>query len=105
MNDDVQQRTVGRPRHRAARVPDALVAVVDSGDRRAALEALRHRLAEAVSDAETHPRDLAALARQLSSTMSEIETIDRETPTGPSAVDLLVARREARRTGGGAGGR
>ena len=38
---------------------------------------MRNRLAKAVSDPETHPRDLAALSRRLHEIFKEIEVIDQ----------------------------
>lgn len=49
-----------------------------SGDRRALLVAMRSRVASAVEDEETPPRDLAALSRRLLEIANEIAVIDQE---------------------------
>jgi hypothetical protein len=47
-----------------------------SGDHRALLVAMRERIAQAVSDPDCPPRDLAALTRRLQDIAKEIEGID-----------------------------
>lgn len=47
-----------------------------NGSTRELLEATRDRIADAVEDASTPPRDLAALTKRLMETVSEIEAID-----------------------------
>src|SRR5690606_4133179 len=67
--------------------------VTASGDRRASLEALRQVLARAI-EAGPSPRDLAALSRQLTAVMAELDTLSA--PKEVSPVDELAARRAAR---------
>jgi hypothetical protein len=63
------------------------------GDRRAALEAIRDKLAAELDDAEG--RDAATVAKELRATLAELESL----PGGKeaSAVDDLSARRAKRR--------
>lgn len=68
---------------------------VRSGDRRASLTAIRDHLAARLETAP--PRDVAAIARQLSDTIEQLENMPKE--KGASIVDQLAAKREARRTG------
>jgi hypothetical protein len=56
--------------------PKTLAQAANSNDRRALLVALQKRVAAAVEDASTRPRELAALARQLRDLSLEIEMID-----------------------------
>ena len=79
----------------AARKPPApktLAGITATGDRRAALVALRDHLAKTL---ETADRDVASLARQLQAVLREID----ELPTlqQESTVDDLANRRTARR--------
>jgi hypothetical protein len=64
-----------------------------AGDRRLALEALRHALAASIEACE--PRELASLAKQLREVLAELD----ELPNGgeASVVDDLTSRRVARR--------
>lgn len=48
----------------------------EDGDRRELLVALRSRVAKDIDDAETPPRDLAALTRRLQEIAKEIDAID-----------------------------
>lgn len=48
----------------------------EGGDRRELLVALRSRVAKDIDDAETPPRDLAALTRRLQEIAKEIDAID-----------------------------
>lgn len=66
-----------------------LVAAVNSGDRLASLKALASDLAVMVADAE--PRNVAAIAKQLRDTLTEIEQIPKEGEV--DALDELAARR------------
>jgi hypothetical protein len=72
-----------------------LVDAAASGNRIAALEALRDKLAQELDGCESS-RDVAALAARLQSVLSELDTIappvDAETP-----LDVLRARRAERR--------
>ena len=72
--------------------PEGLVAAAASGDRRAALLALRDELARRLVDAE---RDAAPLARQLTIVLREIEQLP--VPGEKSRVDDLAKRRARRR--------
>jgi hypothetical protein len=47
-----------------------------TGDHRALLVSMRERIAQAVSDVDCPPRDLAALTRRLQDIAKEIEAID-----------------------------
>ena len=72
--------------------PEGLVAAAASGDRRAALLALRDELARRLVDAE---RDAAPLARQLTIVLEQIDALP--VPGEASRVDDLAKRRQARR--------
>lgn len=76
-----------------AKKPEGLVAAAASGDRRAALLALRDELARRLVDAD---RDAAPLARQLTIVLREIEQLP--VPGEKSRVDDLAKRRAQRRT-------
>lgn len=93
-----QRKRVRRPKVELDPVV-GLVGTVDAGDRLAALRALRHRLAEAIEHPATHPRDLAALARQLASVMREVEQLEQARPLEVDSVDELERKRAARRAG------
>ena len=71
--------------------PLSLREVVAAGDRRASLEALRDRLATLL---ETTERDHAAIARQLTIVLREIDELPN--PAEESKVDDIQARRLAR---------
>lgn len=58
--------------------PQTLVEAASSGSRRDVLVALRTRIASAVGDPETPPRDLAALSKRLIEVMNDIDLIDRK---------------------------
>lgn len=77
---------------RKAHVPDDLVNAV-SGDKRAALEAIRDRLANELLTARG--QSAAAVAKELRAVIDELDSL----PDGreESTVDQLNARREARR--------
>lgn len=61
----------------AAAQPQAtVVASAEAGDHRALLIAMRSRLARAVDDPKTAPRDLAALTRRLMEVAKEIAALD-----------------------------
>lgn len=72
---------------------ESLIASVSEGDRRAALEAIRDKLAAELEAASG--RDAAAIAKELRSTINELESL----PGGKevSRLDELAARRADRR--------
>ncbi|MGK5737264.1 hypothetical protein [Micromonospora sp. URMC 103] len=70
-----------------------LSAVVASGDRRAALEAIRDRLAGELTVAEG--REVASVAKELRETIRELDSLPL--PEGVSGVDQLAKKRAARR--------
>ena len=76
---------------RAPAKPKTLPEVVKAGDRRASLEALRDRLAYLL---ETSDRDHAAIARQLTIVLREIDELPN--PAEESRVDDIAAKRAAR---------
>lgn len=67
-----------------------------SGDRLAALEALRDHIAGLVGASDS-ARDVAALSGQLTMVLKQIEEIQGKEPAKVSAVDEIAARRKARR--------
>lgn len=73
----------------------AVLPAVESGDRRAALEALARKLAAAIDSELTPTRDLAALALRLASVLSELEGSE---PEVGGSVDDLAAKRASRRS-------
>ncbi|WP_157251047.1 hypothetical protein [Nonomuraea typhae] len=76
-----------------------LASAVLSGDRRASLEAIRDKLAAELRDASG--RDTAALAKELRSTIAELESL----PGGKevSRLDELASRRADRRANAAGG--
>lgn len=66
--------------------------VIGEGNHRASLEALRDLLATNLTQAE--PREVAALARQLSLVLKELDELPAE--KGRSTLDDLAARRRNR---------
>lgn len=72
---------------------ESLITTVVEGDRRAALEAIRDKLAAELQDVTG--RDAAAIAKELRATIAELDAL----PGGRevSKVDDLAARRAARR--------
>ncbi|WP_280331507.1 hypothetical protein [Nocardia wallacei] len=58
--------------------PSGVYEAAVGGDRRELMVALRDRLARAVEDSETPPRDLASLSRRLLEVAREIEAIDAD---------------------------
>lgn len=64
-------------------MPD-LVKSAQSGDRRATLEALRDKLAAAISNSESG-RDVAALSKRLMEVMDEIERLPQDRSESPLA--------------------
>lgn len=76
-----------------------LMAVAQTGDRRATLEALRDKLAARIDDG-TDPRDMAALARRLESVLAQLD--DLRVPAKKETVaDALAARRQAKKAAAG----
>lgn len=67
--------------------------VVASGDRRAALEAIRDRLAGELMVAEG--REVASVAKELRETIRELDGLPL--PEGVSGVDQLAKKRASRR--------
>lgn len=67
------------------------------GDRRATLLALRDRLADELDSCDSK-RDVAALALRLQSVLAELAEIP-EKGLEPTPLEVLKARREARRAG------
>ena len=76
-------------------LPDAAL----SGDRLAALRALRQVLAEQIRDCES-ARDIGSLAKQLRDTLSEIDSLGgaAEPTVEDETFDELAGRRSARGT-------
>jgi hypothetical protein len=66
------ERIVPRPK------PLTITKAADDGDRLKLLVALRARIAKAVEDPNTPPRDLAALSRRLLEIARDIEAIEAE---------------------------
>ena len=66
-----------------------------SGDRLAALRALRDRLATEIDDCDS-PRDLAALALRLTDVLTQIDAVPNTEQV--SAADELADRRARRRS-------
>lgn len=60
-----------------------------SGNRKALLEAMQERIARAVEDTNTPPRDLASLSRRLQDISRELESMadpeERDGDNGPAA--------------------
>ncbi|MEW6917995.1 hypothetical protein V3M78_06650 [Trueperella pyogenes] len=54
----------------------AVTSAAKDGDKRAALEAMRDRIALTIDDRTTSARDLAALTKRLREIMDDIEEID-----------------------------
>lgn len=82
---------------------ESLMSAVTSGDRRAALEAMRDRLARELDTAEGTM--VAVLSKELRVTIAELDALPGGKVVSP--VDDLSARREARRAeaqGGSAAG-
>lgn len=76
---------------RTPKRPASLPEVVAAGDRRASLEALRDHLARLL---ETTERDHAAIARQLTIVLRELDELPN--PAEESRVDDIAAKRAAR---------
>jgi hypothetical protein len=75
-------------------MPEQLAKVVKDGDRLAALEVLRDRLAAEI-DTCTYARDIPALTHQFVKVLSEIDALPPRVST--SAADQIADRRRARR--------
>ena len=72
-----------------------------SGDRLETLKALRDELAKRIDRPRTAARDVAALARQLTEVLTQIESANRKQAAKAkgTATDELAARRAARQSG------
>lgn len=79
---------------RAYSMANNLAKVVKGGDRRAALEALRDRLAQELDECE-YTRDLPALALRLTDVLAQLD--DLPPASGGGAADVIAARRRQRR--------
>jgi len=77
-----------------------LVEAAASGDRLAALRALRDRLAEEIDGCQSS-RDMAALSRQLTDVLGQIDALERASAPAEkgTGLDELNARRAARESG------
>ena len=75
---------------------EPIAAAAASDDRRRTLVALRDKIAAAADDPDTPARDLAALSRQLTAILVELDKL--AAPKEASPVDSLAARRAARRS-------
>ena len=70
-------RAVGKDETPAPkRAPKSVTQAAKEGTPRELLVAMRDRIARAVEDEKTSPRDLAALTRRLTEVVREIEQID-----------------------------
>ena len=80
---------------------DGLVTAAATGDRLAALQQLRAILAARIAKPRTAARDVAALSRQLTEVMVQIEAATRKAAAKQkgTATDELAARRAARQPG------
>lgn len=76
--------------------PESLSAVVAAGDMRDSLIAVRDLLARSLEQCDSM-RDLAALSRQLTSVMTQLDALPDATEV--SRADDLKAKRDARRSG------
>lgn len=73
----------------------SVLSAAQSGERLKALIALRDSLAQSIDDCESL-RDLAALSRQLTDVLKQIDELEPDVKAG-DPVDELAARRAARR--------
>lgn len=79
--------------------------VIADGDRLKSLRALRDRIAETIQVTDS-ARDLAALSRQMTEVLSQIEALEKRAPEEKGTpLDELAKRRSARgaKPKGGAG--
>lgn len=74
----------------------SLLEAAASGDRRAALEALRDQLALLIGVSES-ARDVAALSGQLTVVLKQIEELAKGDKRNVSALDEIAERRKVRR--------
>lgn len=79
----------------ASRTPPDLVTITKTGDRRKTLEAVRDLLAVAIASGKVGARDLAALTRQLTDVVRELDELPNAREASP--VDDLASKRAARR--------
>jgi hypothetical protein len=77
--------------------------VVSDGDRLESLRALRDRIAATI-DATDSARDVAALSRQLTDVLQQIEAIEKATPGRKGTPLDELAKRRAGRGAGAKGG-
>jgi hypothetical protein len=73
---------------------EQLANIAPKGDRLAALEVLRDRLAQEIDDC-TYSRDLAALVLRFTDVLAQIDELPSSRPV--CAADQIAARRAARR--------
>lgn len=90
--------TAARKNLRVAKPTDAparkmsVAQAAETGDHRALLVAMRERIAQAVSNPECPPRDLASLTRRLQDVAKEIEALDlRAKEEGADAADVVAS--------------
>lgn len=65
--------------------PQSVAQAAQSGSRRALLVSMRDRIADAVTDLDCPPRDLASLTKRLQDIANEIEAIDARAADDASA--------------------
>lgn len=71
-------KAVGPADHPRAKVPQTVLAATEANDRESELVAMRRRIARAIDDADTSPRDLAALTRRLTEVSKELELLRQQ---------------------------
>lgn len=81
--------------------PESVAGAAASNDRLATLVALRNTLARSIDECESM-RDLAALSRQMTDVLAQIDAVAPPEQKG-DAVDEIAARRAARRSGSATG--
>lgn len=74
--------------------------IAKTGDRRAILEALRDKLAEAI-DEGPEPKDLAALSLRLEKVTADLDALPTPVPVDQTWETRLAARRAAKQTASG----
>lgn len=80
------------PGERVSELPQSVEDAARSGDHRALLVAMRDRIAEAVTDPDCPPRDLASLTKRLQDIANGIESIDaRDAGDAPNRTRELEA--------------
>jgi hypothetical protein len=73
----------------------SVVAAAEEGSTRDLLVAMRTRIAQAVGDADTPARDLAALTKRLVEVVRDIEAIDARTEEAESHAEVSDGKFEA----------